>query len=116
LRFSPPTSFTLSSFTLSSQRQLLTELYGAAVAGAQPEGATRTAVAALGIAPASRVHIIAIGKAAPAMASGAIAALAATGLAPVSGIVVASTDAPLTDPRAAAVVRVVAGDHPVPGP
>jgi glycerate 2-kinase len=126
--------------SLHSPRQLLVELYDAAIAGALPETATRTAVAALTIPQPTRVHIIAIGKASVAMTAGALRALADVGIAPAGGVVVApaplvgrndsGSNAPSgesvgsaqsTPDRAESAaaqrvtpVRLVFGDHPVP--
>jgi glycerate 2-kinase len=86
-------------------------MYEAAVAGAVPETATAQAVDALPISSTSNVHIIALGKAAHAMAAGALAALAATGREPAGGVIVCPT--PTATPHPA--LRVVVGDHPVPG-
>jgi glycerate 2-kinase len=89
---------------LPPSRQLLGRLYQAAVNGANPETATRDAVAGLVFGPEA-VHIIALGKAAVAMANGAIAAL---GRAPAGGVIVAPEAAPSS-------LTVVVGDHPIPG-
>jgi hydroxypyruvate reductase len=97
---------------VASSRALLAGMYEAAVAGAVPETATRHAVAELDLPAAAAVHIIAIGKAAHAMAAGAVAALAATGREPAGGVIVGPT--PMAAPHPA--LRVVTGDHPVPGP
>ncbi|MFN7457535.1 MAG: hypothetical protein ACK5U0_09065, partial [Gemmatimonas sp.] len=66
---------------LSNPRALLTVLHEAAVQGAAPFARTRNAVhawwsaAALTPALTQPVYLIALGKAAPAMAAGAFAAL-----------------------------------------
>jgi glycerate 2-kinase len=91
---------------------LLVELYEAAVAGAQPESGTRDAVSALQVPAAALVWIIALGKAAHAMARGAVAALVAAGREPAGGVIVAPHD----DAAAHARLSVVVGDHPIPGP
>jgi glycerate 2-kinase len=89
---------------LPQPREVLGRLYEAAVSGANPEAATRDAVRQL--APGSEpVHIIALGKAAVAMANGAMAAL---GSPPAGGVIAAPEPAPSTLP-------VVVGDHPIPG-
>ncbi len=76
-----------------------------------PEPATRQAVERLDLPAAARVHLIAIGKGAHAMAAGAVAALDARALPLVGGVIVAPADAaPLH-----ASIRVLVGDHPVPG-
>lgn len=85
-------------------------MYEAAVSGAIPETAVQHAVTALDLPPASPVRIIALGKAAQAMATGALSALAATGREPASGVVVGPEPAPAPHPSLVAL----AGDHPVP--
>jgi len=89
---------------LPPSREILRRLYQAAVNGANPEIATREAVGGLALG-SEPVHIIALGKAAVAMANGAIAAL---GRAPAGGVIVAPEAAPSSLP-------VVVGDHPIPG-
>jgi hydroxypyruvate reductase len=96
-------------------------LFEAAVAGAQPRAATRKAVAALDIPPAAAIWVIALGKAAHAMAAGAAEGLADRQRELAGGVVVAPAVTPnLSIPRAIepalAQLRVVAGDHPIPGP
>jgi glycerate 2-kinase len=85
-------------------------MYEAAVAGAVPETATRQTVADLDLSPSSRVHVIALGKAAYAMTAGALAALAAEGREPAGGVIVTPTPTPSPHPA----LRVVTGDHPIP--
>jgi glycerate 2-kinase len=85
-------------------------MYEAAVAGAVPETATRHAVAALHVSAAAKVHIIAIGKAAHAMAAGAVAALASTGREPAGGVIAGPTPTAAPHPS----LHVVTGDHPIP--
>jgi glycerate 2-kinase len=93
---------------VGSPREMLGRLFEAAVAGAMPETATRQAVAALPPA-AGATHVIALGKAAHAMATGAIAARGAT---IAGGVIVApAADPPSPHPS----LRLVVGDHPVPG-
>ena len=86
--------------------------------GAAPFARTRDAVSVWcdehGINPGTRVHVIALGKAAPAMLQGAMAALDARGIRPAGGALVSHA---LPDAFAPpAEVRVALGDHPVPGP
>lgn len=88
---------------LASPREVLGRLYDAAVRGANPEVATRQAVTQLAVG-SEPVHIIALGKAAIAMANGALAAL---GRVP-AGVIVAPQIAPSALP-------VIVGDHPIPG-
>lgn len=120
---------------LDIPRALLVALYRAAVEGAAPFPRTRDAVSHWlaahrgDFAPDARIHIIALGKAAPAMAAGAAQALADAALALDGGLVVraqgayardvardGAADARVTEPDLPASLRVVVGDHPVPGP
>jgi len=96
---------------MTNTRELLTDLYLAAVAGALPERATQEAVSALGLSPSSPVRIIALGKAAHAMAAGAVSAIRAHGHELAGGVIVAPTDQPAPD----SALRALVGDHPVPG-
>lgn len=90
-------------------RALLRALFDGAVQGALPFDATWEWAAELPIS--GPVHLLAVGKAAHAQARGVVSALADRGLAPASGLIVAvAHDAP-PHPH----VRVVVGDHPVPG-
>jgi glycerate 2-kinase len=109
----------------SNPRALLTAFHEAAVQGAAPFARTRDALhrwwAAQSLPPAhdAPVYLIALGKAAPAMAAGAFAALTELRVAVTDGIVVSAHvptardwhDLPVPD-----VMRVKQGDHPVPGP
>ena len=90
--------------SLVQPADILGRLYTAAVSGANPETATRDAVARLGLG-AEAVHIIALGKGAVAMATGAITAL---GRSPAGGIIAAPE-------AASAPLPVAVGDHPIPG-
>ncbi len=119
-----PFSFLLSLLSplppIPSPRRLLTQLFEAAVAGAQPRAATRDAVAALEIPPAAAIWVIALGKAAHAMAAGAVEGLAGRQRDLAGGVIVApSATSGLSLPRAIEPalthLRVVAGDHPIPG-
>ncbi len=92
-------------------RELLRELFDAAVAAADPGPAVLRALAANG-PPRAAPHIIAVGKAAPAMAAAAVSALAAHGLEPAGGLVVAADGG---EGRVGRLPRLQ-GDHPVPGP
>jgi glycerate 2-kinase len=104
--------------TVDQHRALLSALYEAAVQGAAPFERTRGAVSAWcdehGITPSSRVHVMALGKAAPSMLRGAVAALDATGLELAGGALV--THALPEHFVAPPGLRVALGDHPVPGP
>ncbi|MES2523566.1 MAG: DUF4147 domain-containing protein [Gemmatimonadota bacterium] len=106
---------------LDIPRALLTALYRAAVEGAAPFPRTQRAVASwlaarpdLSEAASARVHCIALGKAAPAMFSGAARAIADAGHVIAGGVVVCASAAGQGDlPEH---VRLFVGDHPVPGP
>ncbi|HEU4993792.1 MAG TPA: DUF4147 domain-containing protein [Gemmatimonadaceae bacterium] len=92
-------------------RALLTELYRAAVAGANVESLTAKAVATVPMERRHRVWILAIGKAAYVMARAAVGVVH-RGVAEVAGgIVVGPDEAEAPDGN----VSVVVGDHPVPG-
>ncbi|MBC7895628.1 MAG: DUF4147 domain-containing protein, partial [Cytophagaceae bacterium] len=71
---------------LASQRAELEQLYLVATHAANPRQATATAVRELGLSTPPMV--IAIGKAAAAMAQGTLDALTERGLGPAGGIVV----------------------------
>jgi hydroxypyruvate reductase len=95
-----------------NRKDIAVAVHAAAVAGVDPRGATRRAMA-------SRLHdvstpawIIALGKASLAMSEAAIAELQALGIELGGGVVVAPE--PSTPPHRK--LPVVVGDHPVPGP
>jgi len=96
-------------------REVLDDLYRAAIAAAMPGDALRAALqrGPLHRDPPSdgRIWLIALGKAALPMAEAALAELAARGLAPAGGLIVAPSAAADPHPR----VPVVVGDHPEPG-
>jgi len=96
--------------TSSPPAELLRSIFDAAVAGAQPRRATERAVARLRPSM-DRVWIIALGKAAHAMAAGAVDGLGRRGAQPVGGIVIAADAA--SPPHAA--LETVEGNHPLPG-
>ena len=109
--------------TALDSRALLAALYDAAVQGAAPFPCTRDAVArwcgAHAVNDRTRVHVIATGKASPAMMAGALAALYDCSARIVGTIVVAAHDPVATDwfgVSRPATMRVMRGDHPVPGP
>jgi hydroxypyruvate reductase len=62
------------------------------------------------------VWVIAVGKAAHAMAAGAVEGLSAMGREATGGVIVAPAAAPAADPAADPRLQVVVGDHPIPGP
>lgn len=92
-------------------RALLAALYEAAVAGAAPGPLTTDALRDRRTRAGGPARVVALGKAAPAMAAAAVEALERAGIVVRGGIVVA-------DDAAAAPRRLVSleGDHPVPGP
>jgi hydroxypyruvate reductase len=92
-------------------RRTVEAIYAAAVAGAMPHPATAAAVGALELALGQPVRLIALGKAAAAMADAAAAGLAARKARVAGGVVVAPEACPAPDPLVTAVV----GDHPIPG-
>ncbi len=96
---------------MSGARELLTDLYGAAIAGANVESLTADAVAALPLERRHRVWVFSFGKAAHGMAAAAVSTLQRSLAEIAGGIVVAPTegDGPC------GTVDAVAGDHPVPG-
>jgi len=90
-------------------RDFLTRVYGAGIAAADPRHATRQAVAALDdLTP--RVWLLAVGKGAHAMASGAAEALGVRAAAIAGGLVVANAP----DSSATHRLEAMQGDHPTP--
>ena len=110
----------------TSSRAFAAALYHAAVEGAAPFPRTRDAVRAwmaahpTTIASSTRVHVIALGKAASAMTAGAADALFERDIAITSGVAVTSHQPAISElgPRGTLpwTVEVHIGDHPVPGP
>ena len=98
---------------MTSHRALLEEIYDVAIAAAHPRGLVEETVTRLLDVhpPPRRIAIIAIGKAAPAMAEAAVERLTLNDATIAGGIVIGSDDGPSPDPR---ILRI-AGDHPVPG-
>jgi hydroxypyruvate reductase len=92
-------------------RNLLIQLYDAAVAGAATGPVTTRGVEALGIARERPVWIFSFGKAAHAMAAAAVASLQRALNQIVGGLIVAPNEAPA--PYGTLVV--MPGDHPAPG-
>lgn len=94
-------------------RAMLVAMFDAAVTAAMPRPFSARALAAHGeqLIRHERLWIVALGKAAHAMAAGAVDAFAAIGRAPTGGIVVAQMEAP----PAHAALEALVGDHPVPG-
>jgi glycerate-2-kinase len=96
---------------LIDQRAVLLELYAAAIDAAQPGPAVTAALA--GAALQRRVHVIAIGKAARAMAAAAVSWVVTTGRELAGGVAVGADDT--TPDPAIAGLPFLAGDHPAPG-
>lgn len=94
---------------LASPTDLLSRLYRAGVAAAAPGPALAAALQRIGV-PKRPVWILAVGKAAAAMAWAAADHLSARSLAPAGGVVVAP------EPREIPPgLELVVGDHPFPG-
>jgi hydroxypyruvate reductase len=93
-------------------RELLADLYSAAVAGADVESLTANAVALIPLDRRHRVWVFAFGKAAPRMAAAAVSTLQRA-LAEIAGGLVVSSE-PGESPFG--TVKSLPGDHPVPGP
>jgi hydroxypyruvate reductase len=100
------------SVSLSKSRDLLEQLYTAAVAGAATGPVTTRAVESLGIPRDRRVWVFAFGKAAHAMAAAAVAALQRGLNQIVGGLIVAPNEG--RSPYG--TIPVMLGDHPIPGP
>ena len=101
----------MASMPDTNFRMLLGQLYQAAVAAAEPGRALETALRRLPEPPATRLWLLALGKAAQPMAEAAVRQLASRGRVPAGGLIVAPTVAPVPHPA----LTVVAGDHPEPG-
>jgi glycerate 2-kinase len=97
---------------VNPHRAFLETLYDVAVEAAHPRALVAEAVARLRDLPdARRVAILAIGKAAPAMAEEAVTRLGERCLVITGGIIAGSADGESPHPD---IVRVT-GDHPLPG-
>ena len=90
--------------------RLLAELYRVATAAVDPGPALRRRLEAAG-RPARPPRVLALGKAALPMARAAVETLAAWGLEPSGGVVVAPATGAPPHPR----LPVAVGDHPEPG-
>lgn len=97
---------------MSGDRGELIELFGAAVAGANPESLATTAIKGISLERRQRVWVFAFGKAAVGMATAAVGELQ-RGLAEVTGGLAV---APECADAIGGTIPVLAGDHPVPGP
>lgn len=93
-------------------RGLLEQVFAGALAAAAPGPAVHRAIRSLEVTGSPWIRILALGKAAVAMATAAADALAARELRVRDGLVVATHPTTLADPA----LTVVVGDHPVPGP
>ena len=97
--------------TVVTSRETVEALFRAAVEGADPGAATAQAMAKIPTVRHQRLWLFAIGKAAHAMATSAVATLQRSLLPVAGGLVVAPEDAP----PPTATVTAMRGDHPVPG-
>lgn len=96
---------------MSEDRELLLRLYDSALRAVEPSSALAAALDADDRSPgAAQTWIIALGKAAHALAAGAVRWLSDRGLEPAGGIIVSHE--PGTPPHPA--IEVVIGDHPLP--
>lgn len=93
---------------VARRRRHALAIYREALAGADPRPHLRAALEQLPRSPAP-LFLVAIGKAARSMAEAALAAARHAGRQPVGGLVVAAR------PGGPPGLRVVLGDHPVPG-
>ncbi len=100
------------SSTGHTARALLVELYSVATAAVAPGPAVAQRLSGLGRGPLKPVWILALGKAALAMAQAAVEALRKRGSDPAGGVIVA----PATGLSPSPFLEVVVGDHPEPGP
>ena len=96
--------------SLVERRDLAAAVHAAGVAGVDPRTATTRGVASRLADAASPVWIVAIGKAAVAMAEAAVTALRDRGVDPAGGVIVAPADGPAPHPA----LTVLVGDHPSP--
>ena len=91
--------------------ELLTEIYRAAVRGADPGVAVAEAIAEMDLASGTPLWLFAIGKAAHTMSTAAVRALDARGLQPAGGVVVGAHD----EASPHAQLETATGEHPLPG-
>ena len=94
-----------------SARDILEDLYRSALQAIQPARAINESLGTLRLPPGSAVHLLAIGKAARPMASAALAWCGGNAVTVWGGVCIShdADDAPV------APLRVLAGDHPIPG-
>ena len=107
----PPPPAPLTSPHATSARDLLRELYDAAVSGVAPGPLTAAALADFTAKPGQRIWLYAFGKAAHAMAASAAATLQRSLYSIAGGLIVAPEPAPSPYSTLAALT----GDHPLPG-
>ncbi|HEX6434196.1 MAG TPA: DUF4147 domain-containing protein, partial [Gemmatimonadales bacterium] len=93
-------------------RQLLADLYSAAIQAVAPGPALALRLQEVEPPAGRRVWILALGKAAGPMAAAAVAALHDRGISPAGGLVVS----PAASDSDTASLTYVQGDHPEPGP
>ncbi len=92
-------------------RELLLDLYGAALRAADPATAVRHELTERPLPAALPVHLFALGKAAPGMARAAVSVLDESKTAFAGGVVVGAAPSA----RGNAALRHFVGDHPLPG-
>lgn len=97
---------------MSQDRELLLGMFDSAIRAVEPGRALAAALDEDAPPAAGRTWIVALGKAAPALAAGAVAWLADRGLEPAGGVIVSHEPATQPHPSLAGVT----GDHPLPGP
>jgi hydroxypyruvate reductase len=102
----------LSDPTVPPARDLLVELYTAAINAAAPGPALSPRLQQLDLDRERRIWILALGKAAMPMAATAVESLARGRNSPTGGLVVAPEGDKSPHPR----LELVLGDHPEPGP
>jgi hydroxypyruvate reductase len=88
------------------------DIYRAALAAVDPAPAVRRALAFATVPPDSKLFLIALGKAAAAMAHAAAGLIRAQQIEPAGGLIVSHVESTSPHPNIDALV----GDHPVPGP
>ncbi len=102
----------MNPIPLARARDLLAELYTAAIEAAAPGPALAARLSQLAPAPDRRIWILALGKAALPMAATAVQVLQDRGPEPAGGLVVSPGADRTPHPR----LTLVQGDHPEPGP
>lgn len=87
------------------------EIFDAAITGAAPGASVAAAVARLPLAQKNHVWVFSLGKAAHAMAAGAVEGLRHSMVGIAGGLIVAPEQAPSPHPT----IEVLTGEHPLPG-